>query len=459
MEGPELETLPADVDALVRELDLERARSIAGVELDPALAHLFTSRSRAAHKAAAAALRQAGRTALADRVAALRAERAGAEHEEAWRAAEARASAVGPDGPASLAALELSLVREPDRERRLALGRAAAEALARPAAAREAMLEVRARAAAEVGLAPDWRAVVDGDQLLATSDDAYRDVLAFRSRRELSLSPAPAGDLARADLLHLLAFIPWDGLFRRSTLTSAVRATAEPLRLDLDRVQVDEGERPAQWPGVHVTGGRLSFRPRGGAGDWQDLLEGLGRAAAFAHVPPHRREPVLGAALGWLLGSLLLEPRWLLDRAGVERRLAPDVRRDLALRRLFALRARAAAFRVASEVQRGLSGEAWRATYRDALTSAAGAAWDGVRAARDGDALEHAAALAGAGAGESLRREVRERYDEDWWRNPRTAEYLAGLLAAGALPELDGEPGREPRRAAEMLVGVMEGKG
>jgi len=458
MEGLTLETVPADVDALIRELDQERARSVAGVELEPAIAHLFASRSRAAHRATAAALREAGRAALADRVAALRAERAGAEHEEAWRAAEARASAAGPDGPAPFAALELALVREPDRERRLALSRAASEALGAPAASREAMLEARARAAAEVGLAPDWRAVVNGDQLLAASEDAYRDVLAFRSRRELAIAPLPGGDLTRADLLHLLALIPWDGLFLGSGLAAAVRTTAAPLRLDLDRIQVDEGQRAAQWPGVHVTGARLSFRARGGAGDWQDLLEGLGRALAAVHVAPHRRDPVLAAALGWLLGSLLLEPRWLLDRAGVERRQAPDVRRDLALRRLFALRARAAAFRVASEVQRGLSGEAWRKTYREALTDATGAAWDPVRAARDGDALDHAAALSGAGAGEWLRREVRERYDEDWWRNPRMSEFLAGLLAAGVLPDAEGEGGREPAMAGAMLVEVMEGK-
>ncbi|HYG69360.1 MAG TPA: hypothetical protein VD838_16930, partial [Anaeromyxobacteraceae bacterium] len=27
--------------------------------------------------------------------------------------------------------------------------------------------------------------------------------------------------------------------------------------------------------------------------------------------------------------------------------------------------------------------------------------------------------------------ELRERFDEDWWRNPRTAAWLAGRLAAG----------------------------
>jgi len=455
MEGVGLEGVAEEVDALAEELDQERARSIAGVEAEPALGHLFASRSRAAHRATVQALREAGQAGLARRVAALRAERAGAEREERWRAAEARASAVGPDGPAPLAALELGMAREPDRGRRRSLSRAAALALGEAAAEREAMLEARARAAAEVGSGPDWEAVVEGDELLSRSDDAYREVLGFRARRDLALSPAPSGDLARADLVHLLALGAWDGLFHRRGLGDAVRATASALKLDLDRVKVDEGERPAQWPGVHVTGPRLSFRPRGGAGDWQDLLAGLGRALAAAHAPPHRRDPVLGVALGWLLGTLLREPRWLSDHLLVERRHLPDLRRDLSLRRLFGLRASAAALRVASEVERGLSGAAWRETYREAMTGAAGAAWEGVRAARDGDAAQHAAALAGAGAGERLREEVRERFDDDWWRNPRTAEFLAGILAGGALPELEGAG--EPGRAARALVGAMEG--
>jgi hypothetical protein len=109
-------------------------------------------------------------------------------------------------------------------------------------------------------------------------------------------------------------------------------------------------------------------------------------------------------------------------------------------------------------VERGLSGAAWRETYRDALTAATGATWEGVRAARDADAAAHQCALAGAGAGARLRSEVRERFDEDWWRNPRTAEFLAGLLAAGALPEQDEEPeARTPARAAQALVERMGG--
>jgi hypothetical protein len=456
MDVGDLETVPAEVDALTQALDSERGRYVAGVEREPTLAHLFAEWPRAAHRATVTALRDAGQAALADRVAALRAERAAAGYEEDWRAAEVTAQAVGPDGPAGLHALELAALREADPTRRQAFARAAAEALSPSAALAEAMVEARARAGAEVGLAPDWPAVVLGDTLLGTSDDAYRDVLAFRARAELGLAPVPGGNLSRADLLHLLRLARWGGLFTPSALDAAVRAMAADLRLDLARVRVDEGDRPAQWPGAHVSGSRLSFRRRGGAGDWQDLLDALGRAVAAAHAPPHRRDPLLGPALGWLLGTLLLEPRWLRDHADVERKHAADVVRELALRRLFALRARAAALRVASEAQRGLAGARWRETYREALTAATGATWEGVRAARDADAAAHRAALLGAGVGGRLRDEVRERFDEDWWRNPRTTEFLAGLLAAGALPDEGDDPDAlAPARAAHALVEKM----
>jgi len=456
MDPVEIEMVAREVDDLQEALDGERARHVCGIELEPALARLFAARSRAAHRDTVSALREAGREDLARRVAALRAERAQAEEEEAWRAAESAARGRGPDGEASLAALEEAALREPDRERRLQLASAAAGALEPAMAAREAAAEKRARARAEVGLAPDWRAVVDGDQALAASDDAWRDVLAFRVRRDLGLAPAPAGPLVRADLLHLLALRRWDGLLPPGMLAVAVKLTLEPLGLGLTRIRIDDAGRPAQWAGAHVQGARVSFRPRGGAGDWQDLLGAAGRALAAAAVPASRRDGGLGEALAWLLGSLLLEPRWLAERASVERRHAPDLVRDLALRRLLGLRAASAALRVATEVERGLSGAAWREGYREALTLATGAAWEGVRAARDSDAAALGAALAGAGAGEALRREVRERLDEDWWRNPRTAPFLAGLLAAGALPAADRAP--EPALAARHLVARLEGK-
>ncbi|HEX9306216.1 MAG TPA: hypothetical protein VF894_01920 [Anaeromyxobacter sp.] len=455
MDRGEMDEVAREVDALVAALDEERFRHVAGIEGEPALARPFAVRARAAHRETVRTLRESGDAPLADRVAALRAERAQAELEERWRSAEAAAAGVGPDGRAALAALEAAVPRERDPSRRRALAAAAAEALARAASAREEAVEVRARARAEVGLAPDWRAVVLGDVALAASDDAWRDVLPFTARRELGGVP-PEG-LSRADLLHALALTRWDGLFRSGMLPVAAKLTLEPLGVDLGRVRIDDAERPGKWPGAHAVGARISFRARGGGADWQDLLAAVGRALAAGAHPPSARAPDFGEALAWILGALLLEPRWLAERADVDRRHAKDVVRDLALRRLLALRADGAALRVAVEVERGLSGAAWREAHRAALHAATSATWEGVRAARDGDAAALAARLCGAEAGEELRRELVERFDEDWWRNPRTAAHLAGLLAAGRLPRAEAPP--PGGLAARHLVSRLEGGG
>ncbi len=444
MDGEEREILTREADALAGEIEEERFRHVAGMEADPALARPFRNRSRAAHKDTVAVLRAEGHERLATTVASLRADRAQAEHEEIWRAAEARATGMGPRGPEPLAALEIALARERNPERRATLAAGAAEAMREPARAREAALETRARARAEIGLAPDWKAVVLGDEVLAASDDAWRDVAAFTVRRELG--SGRGRDLPRADLLHVLSLTRWDGIFKLGMLPVALKITLDGLGLAGSPIRVDDGDRPAKWPGAHVVGSRVSFRARGGAGDWQDLLSAVGRAIAAAALPPHARDPALSGALAWAMGSLALEPRWLAVRA--------DVERSLALRRLFALRADAAALRVAAEVERGLSGAPWRDAHRDALLAATGATWDPVRASRDGDADALAASIRGAAAGEQLRGELRERFDEDWWRNPRTKAHLAGLLAAGRLPE-----GDEPRAtgAARMLVAKLDG--
>lgn len=453
MDAFERDRVALEVDALGAALDDERFEHVAGLAREPDPARPFADRPGVAHRDTIAALRGAGDEDLAGRVAALRAERAAADAEAAWRAADAAAAGEGPRGPEPLSSLELAVPREADPERRRQLARAAAGAVAAAARAREAWAERRARVRAEAGLVPDWQAVVDGDRSLAASDDGWRDLSAFALRRALGPSPREAAP-SRADLLHALAASRWDGLFRAGMLPIALKLTLERLGLDAGRLRIDDAPRPAKWPGVHVVGARISLRARGGAPDWQDLLAAAGRALAASARPWHARDAALEGAFAWLLGSLVLEPRWLSERADVERRHARDVVRDLALRRLLALRTGAAALRVASEVERGLCGEAWREAHRDALSAATGVAWERERASRDAEAGPLAAALRGADEGERLRAQVRERLDEDWWRNPRAAAHLAALLAGGLPPGGEAAPAAG---AARMLVERLEG--
>jgi len=79
-----------------------------------------------------------------------------------------------------------------------------------------------------------------------------------------------------------------------------------------------------------------------------------------------------------------------------------------------------------------------------------------VRAARDAEAGPLLARVAGFAAGERLRLELRERFDEDWWRNPRSPGHLAGLLAAGRFAETE-QP--SVPAAARGLVVLLEAGG
>jgi hypothetical protein len=453
MDAHEMDLMAAELDSLTAAVEEERFRHVAGLEPEPALARLFAAYSRAAHRETVKALREQGEEALAMGVASLRAERAQAEDEEAWRAADAKASARGPDGSAPLAALEAAGVREPDRERRLALARVAAEALAEVASLRERAVETRARARAEVGLAPDWRAVVEGDETLAASDDAYRDVLTFAARRTLGLAPHPAGELARADLLHLVEAPRYDGLFRPGMLALALKLTLEPLGLGLAGADRRRGAA-AKWPGAHALA-RVSLRARGGAGDWHDPRRrrprprGRFRAAARARSRPGR---------GARVAPRDAPPRAALARRARRRRGKARARPRARPRAAAAPRA-ARRRRGAARRHRGGAGPLRGRLARGALRRAPRRDRGGVggRARRPRRRRRKARRGArGAAAGEALRRALVERYDEDWWRNPRTGPHLAGLVAAGRLPEAEEPPA--PSEAARRLAGKLEGK-
>ncbi|MFL5302417.1 MAG: hypothetical protein ACJ79R_18980, partial [Anaeromyxobacteraceae bacterium] len=322
MDPVDIEILRAELDALVGELEAERWRHVSGLEPAPAIGAIFDAHHRAAHRDTIAQLVARGEPDLASRVAALRVERVQAEEEEAWREAEGEAHALGPDGPVALDDAALALLGERDRGRRLAFGRAVAEAS--NLAAREAAVEKRARARSEVALLPEWEAVVEADLLLAGTDDGYRDVLGWLVRREAGLSLPPSGDLARADLLFALALHGWDGLFPRGVLAIVLEKTAAPLRLELGRVRIDDASRRGAWPGAHALGTRVSLRRQGGATDYAGVFEAAGAALANAAAPPHRRAPAASSTMGVLLAGLLQDPGFLAARLDVERKHAGD---------------------------------------------------------------------------------------------------------------------------------------
>ena len=224
--------------------------------------------------------------------------------------------------------------------------------------------------------------------MLAASEGAYQEVLAWFARQE-GLALPPRGGLDRPELLHLLAFRDHDGLFRPGPLSQVVLDGFDGLGVDVRRVRLDGSARAAKWPGAHAFEGRVSLRRQGGLADWIDLPDAAGRAAVAATARPSTRDSGPAGAVGALGAWLLLEPRFIEAATGLDCKRSRDVVRRLALRLLFQLRTRAAALRVAVEVERGTGGRAWHEAHREALSRAALADWPEGLASRDADAETH----------------------------------------------------------------------
>jgi hypothetical protein len=451
MDAVDDELLRPEIDALIGRVAEARFRHVAGIDPNPGLVAAFAAHPSAADRRTIEGLERDGEKGLGRVVAHLRAERVQAGDEEAWRAAAWAAEGRGPDGMVAVPRAQLAIVRERDRARRLAFGRAVAEG--ERFASRDAAIEKRALARTEVGLLPDWEAVVEADALLGATEDGYRDVLRWLTRREVELAPPPEGDLERADLLFALSLPHWSGLFPAGMLSILLERTLSAIGLDLRSVRVDDERRPAKWPGAHAFEHRVSLLRQGGPGDWLATFDAVGQAIASIHVAPHHRDPAAPATIGALLAGLLLDRHFLRTVLGVDRKDLGDLVRALALRQLFRLRTSAAGLRVASEVERGTSGATWYDAHREALTSAAAAVWPAGLWARDGDASAAAAHLRGAAHAELLRRSLVERFDVDWWRNPRTARELRSVLAHGVVL-----PGEAPKLlvATQPLVAKLQ---
>ena len=169
------------------------------------------------------------------------------------------------------------------------------------------------------------------------------------------------------------------------------------------------------------------------------MLGGLGvallRAGPPSDAPPEDLwlgDPAVARACAALFEGLLREPEFLRRCAKVE--LPRDDERAIAIASVLDARidaARATASLQAREL--GLSSRA-AAAHRDLYARAAGAELPLGLALCELDPFAPAADLAGRALAAALRSFLRERYDEDWWRNPRSVASLDALFGRGGRP-------------------------
>ncbi len=257
---------------------------------------------------------------------------------------------------------------------------------------------------------------------------------------------AKRGSAERHDILHLLHAPHCASAFPAGEMMRTVRRWTAMLRLDLD-AKLDDDDRPLKAPGawaelldppeVGITNS-AQMGPRPLASLLGAISVAQLRAGPPGDAPPEDlwfSDPAVPWACRALLEGLIREAEFLRRCARVE--LPPDDQRAIAIAAVFD--ARHAAARTLSSLQAHELGLGERAEqfHRDAFSRAMGADLPAGLALRELDPwLAPFAELRGRAFAARARAFLRDRFDEDWWRNPRALPSLAGLWSRGGRPTL-----------------------
>jgi hypothetical protein len=346
------------------------------------------------------------------------------------------------------------------REKRAELEAALAAALQAADATRSGIWEAAQTAQAEAALLiPEDAAAWAGNALDGT-DAIAQDLGSWLLERQTGAKP---GNVARHDVLHLLHAPRCASAFPAGEMQRTVRRWVEMLRLDLSAVKLDEDDRPLKWPGARAepldppyeVG--LTFLPAEGPRALGALLGAIGaallRLGPPADAPPEDLwlgDPVVRHACMALLEGLVCDREWLRRCAKVE--LSRDDERAVGIAAVFDVRIAAARTLAGLQAHESGLGSRAAAAHRELYARATGAELPLGLALCDLDPwLDPLFELKGRALAARARWYLRDSYDEDWWRNPRSAGSLSGLWGRGGRPtgaelwaEMGGEAALDP---------------
>jgi len=309
------------------------------------------------------------------------------------------------------------------RDRRHALERDANDALWERQGAWAQVIEANIRARVPSPRPDDW--LQAAEKLLLTTEDAYRDLLNYALKR---LDPLLKASTARLhDLQHLGTAPQLMQYFRVEELRPAVDRTFDAVHLPSTRLILHDGpsrvavERMPD--AVHLT-----VDSRGGLDACEQMLADFGEAQLWSRGTSRWVEPVLTAGVRAFFSAFTLEPGWLRRTMQLPAALAKEAARHDAFIALTRLRFAAALLPYAVDLHSRGPRKEMAEEYEDRLTRALhvgvprGGFFSGVD---DPFPLTLRAAVVAAG----FQDEVREKFDEDYFRNPGLGAWFSGLAA------------------------------
>lgn len=476
-----LDGLRREGTALMEELSREYYRASAGLQPEARLQPIYARHAAVLDDDAFAMVREAFRGAprdsdderstrmLLEWEAETRVSHALAELDEREIAWEGSAVVPLPDGrriPFQRVAIELA--NATDREERLALERARAAVVSAELAPLRRERFQRERDLTEaLEIAPTYNATftalsgVDLADLVAQCEAFLRDTQGmwdevFRDavRAKLRIDPREA---TRADALALLRAPEFDPFFPSAELEPAIRRQTAEMGIDATadgRVILDTGEREGKRSRAFCAPVRvpqevyLVLRPHGGQADYRTFLHELGHALHYGNA-----DPALPFEFRWLgdnsvtegyamlLDHLMQDAGWLLRYTALGRRELGAFLRAVGLEELQFLRRYCAKLIYEAALYGGeVPWDALPDLYVSTLGGATSFRYDPADAFVDVDPRFYAARYLRAWQLQALLAEtLRDRFDEDWWRNPRAGPWIVETLFGQGQRELAHE--------------------
>lgn len=273
-------------------------------------------------------------------------------------------------------------------------------------------------------------------------------------KRVLRIEPREA---TRADALALFRAREFDEYFPAAEMEARVQQQTREMGVDplaSGRIRLDTGEREGKRSRAFCAPVRvpdevyLVLRPHGGQSDWSTFLHELGHALHFAFARPDYPfeyrwlgDNSVTESYAMLFDGLMQDERWLKRYTKLSGGALKAFTRSAGFEELHFLRRYCAKFIYEIQLYGGDVGwDSLPDLYVDQLTAATSFRYSGSDAFVDVDPGYYSARYLRAWQLSALLDEtLTERYDEDWWRNPRAGPWLVQSLFAEGQRDLAHE--------------------
>ena len=388
------------------------------------------------------------------------------EREIAWEGSAVLRLDDGREIPYQRASIEIANVSDRTERARIERARVALVSSGLVPLRRERILRER-DITESLGLAnayiPTWELLsgislsglrAECEQFLRDTQAMWDEVFPEFLKRGLGISP---GEATRADALALFRAREFDEYFAAADMEPSIRRQVREMGIDPDaagRVRFDTGEREGKRSRAFCAPVRipeevyLVLRPHGGQLDWTTFLHELGHALHFAYMRPDlpmefrwMGDNSVTEAYAMLFDHLTQNADWLQRYTGLDKRSAPRFLRSAGFEELHYLRRYAGKLIYETTLYSDdRSFDTMPDTYVDVLTRATGFRYNRADAFVDIDPRFYAARYLRAWQLQALISETLvERYDVDWWRNPRAGPWIVQALFSEAQRELAHE--------------------